>query len=692
MSFGQIDSRHVPSPARPPGEGVVGVGASPGGGAPESPSREGRAAISATLATARRAIALALGIVGLVLVLLTVERNWFLKSHDRATQRVNLAEQMVSSLLLADGRLTLSAQMAAATGEERWIAQYHAHLPELEAALAAGEALAPSEVARRFHEQTKAASESLVSLETTALEAIAVGAPAVARAILDGERYKQDRARLNAATLEFTHSTLEAVRHEQTALRRRTDLALLALLALALAVGSVAWRRLSAGLWRSRELLIDAHDRIERLATSDTLTSLPNRTALHEGMRAALARGRREQRQLSLLMIDLDRFKPVNDRHGHLIGDRVLREAAQRIGRLLRGGELHARYGGDEFVALIDDHGDPEAGHRVGERLIGGLSEPIVVDALTLHIGASVGIARFPDDAVDADELLRRADLALYRAKQGGRGRCCYYDATLDDARAERDAFEQRLREAIERGQIVPHYQPVVDLADRRVRSVELLSRWQDPGRGLVPPAEFIGAAERAGLIGQLTLALLHQACLDLSALPPAWRVALNVAPDHLQDPDLVDQLLAVMRAHGADPRRFEVELTETALVADMNAARRTIEALKREGITIALDDFGAGYSSLAYLSQLSFDKIKIDRSFVATLHERSESAKIVSAIVGLGASLGVQVVAEGVETERDARTLASLGCGAAQGFLFARPLPLAELLRRHAPARAAVG
>jgi predicted signal transduction protein with EAL and GGDEF domain len=357
------------------------------------------------------------------------------------------------------------------------------------------------------------------------------------------------------------------------------------------------------------------------------------------------------------------------------------------MGELLRSGELHARYGGDEFVAVVDEGGDASTAYRVAERLIAALSEPIVVDGLTLRIGASVGIARFPADAREPDELLRRADLALYRAKHSGRARACFFDAALDNAQAEREAMEQRLRDAIARGQIVPHYQPVVDLHDRRIRSVELLSRWQDPQRGLVPPAEFIALAEGAGLIGMLTMSVLRQACADLRTMPEHWRIAINVAPDQLQDPDTVGQMLQVLRAAGADPRRFEVELTETALVRDIHGARRAIDALKREGITIALDDFGTGYSSLSTLSQLSFDKIKIDRSFIATLHERSESVKIVQSIIGLGASLGVQVVAEGVEAERDARMLAGLGCGAAQGFLFARPLALAELLRRHAPA-----
>jgi diguanylate cyclase (GGDEF)-like protein len=620
-----------------------------------------------------------------------LERTWFLESHQRAALRVSTAEQMASTLLLADERLTMSAQMAAATGEERWIARYHTHLPEVEAALATGESLAPSAVALRYHEQTRTASESMVSLETSALEAIAVGAPAVARQILDGDRYRQDKARLNEGTLEFTNRTLEAVRAEQAALRRNADLLLAALLAAVLAVGFVAWKRLIGSLGRSREALVDAHSRIERMATSDALTGLPNRAALHEGMRSAMARARREGQHLSLLMIDLDRFKPINDQHGHQVGDRVLREAAQRMARLLRDCELHARYGGDEFVAVINEHRDSGAARHVADRLVAGIGEAILVDGLTLYVGASVGIARFPDDADDPDELLRRADLALYRAKSGGRNRSCFYDAALDEAMSEREAYEQRLREAIADGRIVPHYQPVVDLADRRVRSVELLSRWQDPQRGLVPPSEFIPAAERCGLIGALTMAVIRQACADLRTMPAHWRVAVNVSPEHLQDTALVDKLLQVMREHGADPRRFEIELTETALVADVHAARRTIEALKREGITVALDDFGTGYSSLSYLSQLSFDKIKIDRSFVATLHERSESAKIVASIIGLGHSLGVQVVAEGVETERDARALAALGCGAAQGFLFARPLPLAELLRRHEPREAAV-
>jgi diguanylate cyclase (GGDEF)-like protein len=648
----------------------------------------GDAIVETTLRTARRTVAFSLAAMAVVLALIAAERTWSLSDHDAAAERVARAERLAGRLLLADERLTMSAYLAAASGEERWIARYHQHLPEVEAGIEAAQVLAPAAIASEFRDRSRAATESLIELETTALEAISVKAPNVARAILDGEAYRRDKASFTASMLGFSDGTSQAMREQLAASRRRSDALLVATLLLALAAGALTWRRLSHTLARSRHALTEAQSRIEHLAVTDALTGWPNRAALHGSMQLALARSQRTGSHLALLMIDLDRFKPINDRHGHQIGDRVLRVAAERMGHVLRKGELHARYGGDEFVAVIDEDGDPAAGLRVAERLISGLSQPIGLDGLTLQVGASVGIARYPADAKGADDWLRHADLALYRAKAEGRGGACFFDPAQDRAVAEREALEQRLRDAIDHGQIVPHYQPIVDLNDRHVRGVELLSRWQDPERGLLPPSEFIAVAERAGLIGRLTLAVLRQACVDVARMPDHWRVAINVASEQLQDPQLPEQLLAVINEGGADPRRFEVELTETALVGDIEAAGRTIDALRRQGLTIALDDFGTGYSSLATLSLLSFDKIKIDRGFIATLHERSESAKIVQSIIGLGASLGVQVVAEGVETERDARTLLALGCGAAQGFLFARPQAIDALLERQGPQR----
>jgi diguanylate cyclase (GGDEF)-like protein len=413
-------------------------------------------------------------------------------------------------------------------------------------------------------------------------------------------------------------------------------------------------------------------------------------------MHTAMTRAKRHGDELAVLMVDLDRFKPVNDRHGHMVGDLVLKEVARRLARCLRQTDLRARYGGDEFVVVVEEREGPGTARAAAERIINRLSQPMQFGDLVVTIGASVGIARFPSDARNDDELLRKADSALYRAKQSGRGGVCLYDAQLDDALAERDALEQQLRQGIAAGELVPFYQPIVDLAKRNVRSLELLSRWRHPTRGLLSPDQFIGLAEDRGLIGPLTMSLLHQACKDLPRFPPHWRLSINVAPQQIQDESLVPQLLEILVEHGVAPSRVDVELTETALVSDTSRARDVILMLKKAGMTVTLDDFGTGYSSLSYLAEMTFDKIKIDRSFVRTLHERPQSAKIVAAVVGLSRSLGVETVAEGVETEEDAKKLLDLGCNLAQGYLFGRPLPADEVrllaFRTEAPAYFPVG
>jgi diguanylate cyclase (GGDEF)-like protein len=404
-------------------------------------------------------------------------------------------------------------------------------------------------------------------------------------------------------------------------------------------------------------------------------------------MHAALARARRHGHELAVLMVDLDRFKPVNDRHGHMVGDMVLKEVAGRLSRCLRASDVRARYGGDEFVVVIDETEAGNARHAA-ERIVERLSLPIGFGELAVTIGASIGIARYPSDALTDDELLRKADSALYRAKNNGRGGVCLYDAKLDETLAERHALEQELREGIAQKQLVPYYQPIVDLEQRSVRSLELLCRWRHPARGMLGPDKFIALAEDSGLIGPLTMSLLDQACQDMARFPGPWRVSFNVAPQQIQDENLVPQLLAILKQHGVPPSRLDVELTETALVNDTARARSVILALKSAGMTVTLDDFGTGYSSLSYLAEMTFDKIKIDRSFVRTLHQRPESAKIVQAIVGLSRSLGVHTVAEGVETEEQARALEKLGCNYAQGYLFGRAVRAQDLADRVAIAR----
>ena len=633
------------------------------------------------MALARRSLALALGGAALIVVALLAERLWLWAAHEAAADRHARAQQVAGDVRLADQRLTSAAQMAVATGARRWVDDFDTHLPELDHALTQAKALAPLAAAERFDQQTRVANEDLANMRESAFEAVTVGAADTARTIFDGERYRKNTQMMVAATASFTAATVAATQSELAALKQRALLVDLVVLFGALLLGVALWRRLVDRLARSRKFFLDAEDRMQRLASRDLLTGLANRAALHDAMATAMARATRDGHRLAVLMIDLDRFKPINDRHGHMVGDLVLKEVAHRLRRCLRGGELQARYGGDEFVVVIEENSDPANAEKVAQRIVQTLSEPMRIDALSIGIGASVGIARYPDDACSEDELLRKADSALYRAKARRRGDVCFYEDSLDEQVAESAALEQAIRDGIARGEFVPYYQPIVDLASRRVQSLELLARWNHPQRGLLAPAHFIALAEASGLIGPMMLSVLCQACVDLRRFPAHWRLSVNVAPQQILDATLVPQLLAVLREHAVPPQRLDVELTETALVSDTARARQVMQAMKEAGITVTLDDFGTGYSSLCYLAEMTFDKIKIDRSFVRTLHERTESGKIVDAVIGLSRSLGVQTVAEGIETERDAQVLQQLGCGLGQGYLFGRPAPAGQLL-----------
>ncbi len=644
--------------------------------------------VEETMRQARRAVMLSLAGAALMTAVLLGERLWSSAKLERAADRHAQAHKLAGDVRVADQQLTLAAQMAAITGEAAWIDRYDKLVPELAQTIDHAALLAPPAVAQRYEAKTREASALLARMHRSALEAMSSGGATSARVLFDSERYAAQTQLVRHATEELTAASLAATAAEVHALRQQSYGITAVLLVLSLGLGLTLWRRLTSGLGRSRGSLLDAEERIQRLAASDLLTGLDNRAALHDAMHVVMGRARRQRHDLAVLMVDLDRFKPVNDRHGHMVGDMVLKEVARRLARCLRQGDLRARYGGDEFVVVVDETEGPGTARAAADRIVDRLSQPIHFGELVVSIGASVGIARFPSDAQTDDELLRKADSALYRAKQGGRGGVCLYDARLDETMSERHALEQELREGIASGQLVPFYQPIVDLSQRSVRSLELLCRWRHPVRGMLAPDKFIALAEDSGLIGPLTMSLLNQACKDMARFPPAWRLSFNVAPQQIQDESLVPQLLAILRDHGVPPTRLDVELTETALVNDTARARSVILALKRAGMTVTLDDFGTGYSSLSYLAEMTFDKIKIDRSFVRTLHDRPESAKIVDAIVGLSRSLGVDTVAEGVETEEQARALQKLGCNFAQGYLFGRPVRAQDLADRAALAK----
>jgi diguanylate cyclase (GGDEF)-like protein len=637
--------------------------------------------VESATANARGAVLAALAGAAAIVCAVLVERGISQSQNRTATERLVNAYRWSNEILLADERLTMSANMAAATGEQRWIDRYEANIPLIDAAIQNASKLAPPATADQLDAKTRLSNDRLVDLERASFDMARSSDPTGARAILDGAFYQYHKQILSDGTRTFVDELIASVNAEMAALEIKSLAAVLCVLPLAVAGGLILWRRLNASLEKSVGAHLEAERKLKSLAMNDVLTGLPNRNSLRETLQRAIQNAEQAKTKLAVLMIDLDRFKPINDRYGHLIGDLVLKEVAGRMAKVVRNGELRGRYGGDEFIALVEYATDDEIPRRVGRRLVEILSEPMTLDGLTLDIGASVGFAVYPTDATGDKELMRKADVALYNVKEGGRGDVRAYTSGMDTDIEARDANEQELRRAIRTGAITPYFQPLVDLSSGRICGFEVLSRWHHPIRGLVPPAEFIPLAEEAGLINDLTMAVLKKACLETRALPSNLSIAVNIAPRQIQDEWLVQKILTVLAKTKFPPQRLEIELTEYAHVDDIASAKKVIESLKSHGIKVALDDFGTGYSSLSYLSELPFDKIKIDRSFIRTLHDRIESAKIVGAIIGLGKSLGLPTIAEGVETERDAEALRAMGCTIAQGHLYSKPAPAADLL-----------
>jgi diguanylate cyclase (GGDEF)-like protein len=412
-------------------------------------------------------------------------------------------------------------------------------------------------------------------------------------------------------------------------------------------------------------------DTIAHMARHDALTGLPNRIFFAD----ALARHVTEFSPCAILQVGLDRFKAVNEFHGHAAGDAVLREVAKRLRAITRSDAVVARLGGDEFAIIVDHAAAVEAGMAIARRLIDAISLPIATVHGDVAIGCSIGLACFPSDGADAEKLLHAADLAMDTAKRQDRGSLCQFEPGMDEDVRSRLALEADLRQAIEAGDIRPYYQPVVRLQDATLVGFEILARWPHATRGMVMPDSFITLAESTGLIGELTYSLLRRAAKDAKTWPAHLYLALNISPIHLKRPELPDDLLSILQKSGFEAARLEVEITESALVSSMEIAKTSLLRLQSAGVRVALDDFGTGYSSLVHLRQLPLNKVKIDRSFVSHLLEDAENGKIVAAIVGLGKSLGIATTAEGIETKDVAVCLAGMGCDYGQGYFFAKPM-----------------
>jgi diguanylate cyclase (GGDEF)-like protein/PAS domain S-box-containing protein len=429
--------------------------------------------------------------------------------------------------------------------------------------------------------------------------------------------------------------------------------------------------------------------RIVHLAHYDSLTDLPNRTTFNSTLAATLDRARASGEQFAVLSIDLDHFKEANDTYGHMVGDTLLREVARRL-QVAAAGAFAARLGGDEFVLIVADGGQPATASALADRLLTTFRDDFEVEGHQLKLGMSIGVAIYPTDGRDAKALIANADIALYRAKAEFRGSALFYEAEMGDRLRERHAMQEDLRLAIDRGELLLHYQPQLKMSGEIV-GFEALVRWQCPKRGMVPPGTFIPVAEESGLIIPVGDWVLHEACREAASWPQPLTIAVNISPIQFHSGDLPKLVHAILLETGLAPARLELEVTEGVMISDFSRAVSILNQLKSLGVRIAMDDFGTGYSSLSYLQSFRCDKIKIDRVFICDLESNYHSRAIVRAVVGLGQSLNLPVLAEGVETEAQHDYLTQEGCDEVQGYLTGRPLPIedyAELVGRRAIAQ----
>jgi diguanylate cyclase (GGDEF)-like protein/PAS domain S-box-containing protein len=415
------------------------------------------------------------------------------------------------------------------------------------------------------------------------------------------------------------------------------------------------------------------------LANHDQLTSLPNRNLFGEHLAVAVTQAERNGERLAALFIDLDRFKNVNDSLGHESGDLLLQQVARRFRACLRESDIVARLGGDEYTVLLRSVHDSQEVAVCAQKLLDALAEPVGVLGHELYVTCSIGISIFPDDARDPATLLKNADIAMYRAKDQGKNTYQFFSSEVNAARFEHLMLETSLRRALERGEFVPHFQPIVELRGLRVVSMETLLRWQHPDHGMVSPARFIPLAEETGLILPIGQWVLEQACIHACALHAAGHddltVSVNLSPRQFRQPDLSRSVARALDAAGMDPRRLTLEVTEGSVMENADTAVRTLHELKAMGIGISIDDFGTGYSSLSYLKRFPIDSLKIDQSFVRDITTDADDAAITSAVIAMGHSLRLNIVAEGVETQDQLAFLRERGCHAAQGYLFGRPV-----------------
>lgn len=592
-------------------------------------------------------------------------------------------------------RASLNAALHGLADTDKLTDAFNATSSELDQVLAMTTALPETGRAallRRLMEVDAAARASRDGAFTPATAAVAGAAAdaiaawtAAARAYLgegDGSALPAPRVLRNTAVrARDTLARLSALAADDARAAETTGIAGVLRLAWLGVVASVLCLVVSAVV---AVLMVDrrrAEERIRHLAHHDALTGLPNRTLLAERLEQALARARRAGGKVAVLCLDLDRFKEVNDCHGHAAGDALLKRVAAALGQGLRETDTVARVGGDEFVILQAWAVLPDDAARLAERLIALVTGCCEGSEAGKDLGVSIGIAFFPDDGPNGETLLKRADTALYRAKAAGRGTYRIFEPEMDTELRARRSLERDLRAALDGAGLQVHFQPQARTGGRRtIFGFEALVRWPHPQRGFVPPDLFIPLAEECGLIRRLGEWVLRRACAEAAGWPPHLALAVNLSPLQF-GPELPDLVAAVLAQTGLAAGRLELEITEGVLIKAAPDTLAVLARLRAMGVRIAMDDFGTGHSSLSYLLRFPFDRIKVDRSFVAELVARPDCASIVRAIIEMGAGLNVSVLAEGVETEEQHAILRAARCGEVQGYLIARPMPAEEVL-----------
>jgi len=457
------------------------------------------------------------------------------------------------------------------------------------------------------------------------------------------------------------------------------DQAMVTALILNIALIILIWKR-TTSLKDEVDIYKKAEVRAQHLAVTDPLTNLYNRRAVKEKTIELSSRASRRGKTIAFLMLDLDGFKKVNDLYGHDSGDHLLREVADRMRDICPPSSILSRLGGDEFgVCVVFEPEYQETIDRLAEDLIETLAQPVTIDGTSHNITASIGVSRPDFDCDSIDMLIRRADIALYAAKKNGKNGYNWFEGGMEVELRTRNSLEADIRNAIPNDEFVPYFEQQINLATGKLVGFEMLARWVSPIRGLISPDEFIPVAEETGMIGDISISIIRKALIEAKDWDPSLTISVNISPVQLRDPWLAQKIVKLLVETGYPANRLEVEITESSLFKNLSLAQSIVGSLKNQNIKIALDDFGTGYSSLSHLRALPFDRIKIDRSFISSMNDNSESEAIVNAIAGLGASLSVPITAEGIEDDSIIERLSALGCTKGQGYLYGKPLSIED-------------